>query len=156
MRRHLTLLVAALAVAAPAFVILNSPQAGATTRFSFTEHLTNVEAVINGQRTLTPMTLPGPGDTFLFRADLLQNGLVVGYSINDCTETFNLNSICSTVFAFTGKGDLMGTALTRGEPSVYDEAITGGTFAYRNAHGDAHAVYHGGADVNWTVNFVTQ
>ena len=156
MKRRIALLVAALVVAAPAIVVLNGAQAGATISFTFTEHLTNVEAVINGQRTLTPMTLPSPGDMFLFRADLLQNGVVVGYSINDCTETFNLNSVCNTVFAFTGKGDLMGTALTRGEPSVYDEAITGGTFAYRNAHGDAHATYNGGADVHWTVNFVTQ
>jgi len=155
MKRRLALLVAAVAVAAPALVILNSAQAGATTRFSFTEHLTNIEAVINGQRTLTPMTLPGPGDTFLFRADLLQNGTVVGFSNNVCTETFNQNAICNTVFAFTNRGDLMGTALTRGVPTVYDEAITGGTFAYRNAHGDAHAVVNG-ADVDWTVNFVTQ
>ena len=155
MKRRLALLVAAVAVAAPALVILNSAQAGATTRFSFTEHLTNIEAVINGQRTLTPMTLPGPGDTFLFRADLLQNGTVVGFSNNVCTETFKQNAICNTVFAFTNRGDLMGTALTRGVPTVYDEAITGGTFAYRNAHGDAHAVVNG-ADVDWTVNFVTQ
>ena len=65
------------------------------------------------------------------------------------------NALCDTVFAFTNKGDIVGTALVRGSPSVYDEAITGGTFAYRNAHGDAHAVVNGG-DVSWTVNFVTQ
>lgn len=156
MKRRLALLAAAVAVAAPAFVILNIAQAGASTRFSFTQHLTNVEAVINGQRTLTPNTLPGPGDVFLFRSDLLQNGVVVGFSNDVCTETFNLNAMCNTVFAFTNKGDLVATTLTRGGlPGVYDDAITGGTFAYHNAHGDAHAVVSG-ADVNWTVNFVTQ
>ncbi len=155
MKRRLAVLVAALAVATPAFVILNNAQAGANIRFSFTEHVTNVEAVIDGQRTLTPMTLPSPGDTFIFRSDLLQNGAVVGFGNEVCTEAFNQNGICTTVFAFTNKGDLVGTALVRGLPSVYDEAITGGTFAYRNAHGDAHAVING-ANVNWTVNFVTQ
>jgi len=155
MKRRLALLVAALAIAAPPFVILNSARAGATIRFSFTEHVTNVEAVIDGQRTLTPMTLPGPGDSFLFRSDLLQNGAMVGFGNQACTETFNQNALCTTVFAFANKGDLVGTALVRGLPSVYDEAISGGTFAYRNAHGDAHAVING-ADVNWTVNFVTQ
>ena len=155
MKCRIALLVAAVAVAAPAVVILNSTQAGANVAFSFTEHLTNVEAVINGQRTLTPMTLPGPGDSFIFRGDLLQNGAVVGFTNNVCTEAFNQNAICNTVFAFTNKGDLVGTALIRGEPSVYDQAITGGTFAYRNAHGDTHAVIKG-ADVDWTVTFATQ
>ena len=156
MKRHLTLFVAALAVAAPAFLLLNSAPAGASVHFGFTQHLTNFEAVINGQHTTTPMTLPGPGDTFIFRSDLLENGVVVGFSNDVCTETFNLDAMCNTVFAFTNKGDLMATALTRGpDPSVYDDAITGGTFAYRNAHGDAHAVVSG-ANVNWTVNFVTQ
>jgi hypothetical protein len=156
MKRRLALLVAAVVIAAPAYVILNSAPAGANVHLSFTQHLTNFEAVINGQHTATPMTLPGPGDTFIFRSDLLQNGVAVGFSNDICTETFNLNAMCNTVFAFTNKGDLMGTTLTRGpDPSVYDDAITGGTFAYRNAHGDAHAVVSGG-NVNWTVNFVTQ
>jgi len=154
MKRRLVLLVAALAVAAPAFVMLNSAQAGATISFGFTDRFTNFEAVVNGQHTAAPTTV-SPGDTLVFRGDLLQNGAVVGYSTESCTETFNLNALCNTVFAFTNKGDLVGTALVRGSPSVYDEAITGGTFAYRNAHGDAHAVVNG-ADVNWTVNFATQ
>jgi len=154
MTRRLILLVAALAVAAPAFVILSGSQAGANISFGFTDRFTNFEAVINGQHTSTPTTV-SPGDTLIFRGDLLQGSVVVGYSTESCTETFNHNALCNTVFAFTNKGDLVGTALVRGSPSVYDEAITGGTFAYRTAHGDAHAVVDGG-DVNWIVNFVTQ
>ena len=154
MTRRLILLVAALAVAAPAFLIISSGQAGANIRFGFTDRFTNFDAVVNGQHTSTPTTV-SPGDTLIFRGDLLQSGVVVGYSTESCTETFNLNALCNTVFAFTNKGDIVGTALVRGSPSVYDEAITGGTFAYRNAHGDAHAVVNGG-DVNWIVNFVTQ
>jgi hypothetical protein len=97
---RIALLVAAVAVAAPAYVMVNSTQAGASVRFTFTQHLTNVEAVINGQRTLTPMTVPSPGDSFLFRSDLIQNGVVVGFSNDVCTETFNLDAMCNTVFAF--------------------------------------------------------
>jgi len=154
MKRRLAVLVAALAITAPAFLILGSGQAGANISFGFTDRFTNFEAVSNGQHTSAPATV-SPGDTLIFRGDLLQGGVVVGYSTESCTETFNLNALCNTVFAFTNKGDLVGTALVRGSPSVYDEAITGGTFAYRNAHGDAHGVVTG-ADVNWTVNFVTR
>jgi len=159
MKRRLALLVAAVAIAVPAFLIVNGAQAGATTRFSFIQRPTNFEALINGQHvvTFTPNTTAGPGDSFIFRSDLLQNGVVVGYSNDVCTETFNSFALCNTVFAFTGRGDLIATFLSRGAfPKTYDDAITGGTFAFRNAHGDAHAVFNGSTDVSWTVNFVTQ
>jgi hypothetical protein len=159
-RRRFAVLVAVVAVAAPAFIMLTSSSAGAQFRFSFTEHLTNFEATVNGQRTLNPATPPGPGDSFFLRNDLLQNGVVVGFDNIQCTVTFNDNTICSGVAAFTNKGDIVLTGLLRdgatlANPKVFDAAVTGGTFLYRNAHGDAHAVVNG-FDVNWTVNFVTQ
>jgi hypothetical protein len=38
---------------------------------------------------------------------------------------------------------------------VFDVAVTGGTFAYRNAHGDAHAVQINDTDTSFTLNLVT-
>ena len=74
--------------------------------------------------------------------------------------TFNDNILCSAVFAFTNRGDISGTALVRGGagqnfPTVFDGVVTGGTFAFRNVHGDAHAVLANQTDTNWTFNLVT-
>jgi hypothetical protein len=161
MIRRLALLAAAVAVGAPAFIISNVAPAGATFEFGFSTHETNFEAVIGGHATLNPTSQPGPGDTFIIRDDILQNGANVGFDNVLCTVTFNDNVLCHAVFAFTNKGDITVQALVRGEagqtsPKVFDVAVTGGTFAYRNAHGDAHAVATSDTDTNWTVNFVTQ
>jgi hypothetical protein len=161
MKRRLALFVAALFVAAPAVVMLQSTQAGATIEFGFTEHPTNAEFVINGQKTLQPTAPPGPGDVIVFREDLLQGSTNIGYDNGTCTVTFNNNAFCVAVFAFTNKGDITVTALLRngameGQPAVFDAAVTGGTFAYRNAHGDGHAVNQPNGDTAWTLNLVTQ
>src|SRR5258708_2800379 len=145
MIRRFAFLVAAIAIAAPILIIANIGSAGATFEFSFTSHPTNFEAVIDGHATLNPSSPPGPGDRVIIREDLLQGTTNIGYSNIVCTVTFNDNELCDALFAFAGKGDLTGTALIRGGagqsgPSVFDGAVTGGTFAYRNAHGDAHIV----------------
>lgn len=149
-----------LALAVPVTVLLTATSAGATFEFSFTERTTNQEFVIGGKPTLTPQAPPGPGDTFVIRGDLLQAGAVVGFDNVQCTVTFNDNILCSAVFAFTNRGDISGTALVRGGagqnfPTVFDGVVTGGTFAFRNVHGDAHAVLANQTDTNWTFNLVT-
>jgi hypothetical protein len=163
MKRRFALLVAALAVATPVVMLLGStPPAGATFEFTFVEHPTNFEFTVNGQHTLQPTGAFAPGDSLVIRADLVQGGATVGFDNVNCVVTFNDNLLCDAVFAFNGKGDITGTALLRGGvateqgPAVFDGAITGGTFAYRNAHGDAHAVNQPNGDTNWTFNFVTQ
>jgi hypothetical protein len=162
MIRRLVLLAAAIAVAAPLLIIANAGQAGATWEFTFTDHQTNFQAIIGGQSTLNPTSAPGPGDTFVIRDDIIQNGSTVGYDNVACTVTFNDNLLCNAVLAFNGKGDLTATALLRGDagnvtlPYPFDVAITGGTFLYRNAHGDAHVVDTTQGDSTWTVNFATQ
>jgi hypothetical protein len=161
MTRRLASVAAALVVTAPVLVMLSSHPAGANFEFSFTSHQTNIEFVIGGHATVNPTSQPGPGDQAILRDDLLQGGNVVGYDNSICTITFNDNVLCTGVFAFTNKGDVSITTLIRNElvgngPSVFDVAITGGTFAYGNAHGDGHAVNTSATDTNWTFNFVTQ
>lgn len=149
-----------LAVLAPVTMLVTATSAGATFEFSFTERTTNQEFVIGGKATLTPQSPPGPGDSFVIRADLLQAGAVIGFDNVQCTVTFNDNILCNAVFAFTNRGDISGTALLRGGagqnfPTVFDGVVTGGTFAFRNVHGDAHAVVANQSDTNWTFNLVT-
>jgi hypothetical protein len=139
---------------------LTAGGAHAATTLRFTEHETNVEYVIGGHATLSPTSPPGPGDSILFRSDLLQNGANVGFLNAQCVVIFNDNLSCGGFFAFNGKGDIYGTGLLRNGasgniPSVFDIAITGGTFAYRNVHGDAHAVVLNATDTDWTLNLVT-
>jgi hypothetical protein len=135
--------------------------AGANFEFTFTERTTNQEFVIGGKATLAPQAPPGPGDSFVVRSDLLQAGAVVGYDNVQCTVIFNDNVLCTAMFAFTNRGDIYGSALIRGGagqnfPSVFDGVVTGGTFAFRNVHGDGHAVGVSPTDTNWTFNLVTQ
>jgi hypothetical protein len=166
MIRRFALLAAALVVVVPTVALLSTAQAGADVELSFTEHPTNYEAIIGGHMTVNPTSPPGPGDTFVLRGDLLQGSTVIGYDNVKCTVTFNDNEFCDGVFAFAGKGDVFGSALLRGGasasctqqcPAIFDAAITGGTFSYRNAHGDAHAVNteNAAGDTNWTFDFVT-
>ena len=161
MIRRLALFAGVVAVAVPALMVVATAPAGATFEFSFVSHSTNFEAVIGGHATTDPQSQPGPGDSFVIRDDLLRGSTVIGFDNIVCTVTFNDNTMCNAVFAFTGKGDLMGTALLRGGagqsgPSVFDGAITGGTFAYRNAHGDVHITTLPNGDSENHVNFVTR
>jgi hypothetical protein len=161
MIRRLALLVATIAVAVPAVTLFSSAPAGATFEFSFTTHNTNFEFVIGGKGTLNPTSPPGPGDSTIIRDDILQGSTNIGYTNVACTVTFNDNLLCNAVFALTNKGDIHATALIRGGagqnfPATFDGIIDGGTFAYRNAHGDVHVVNQPNGDSQNTVNFVTQ
>src|SRR5690348_588085 len=117
MKRRLALFAAMLMVAAPAVVLLGSSQAGANVEISYVEHETNIEFVINGQRTLNPTALPGPGDSFIVRDDLLQGATNIGYDNIQCVVTFNNNLLCNGVLSFTGKGDMTVATLLRGAAS---------------------------------------
>lgn len=163
MKRRLAALAAAAVIAVPTVMMLTATQAGANVELTFTERETNIEFVIGGHATLQPTGPFSPGDMLIIRGDLLQGSTNVGYDNVKCTVTFNDNLYCDGVFAFTNKGDVFGSALLRGGagsengPSVFDAAITGGTFGFRNAHGDAHAVSVANSnDTNWTFNLVTQ
>jgi hypothetical protein len=140
-------------------LVFASGGAHAAVTLTFHEHDTNVEYLINGQHTLNPTSAPGPGDSLIFRGDL--SGGVSGASEGQCVVTFNNNLLCNAVFEVPGKGDIFGSALLRGGasgngPAVFDAAVAGGTFAYRNAHGDAHAVSVNQTDTDWTLNLITQ
>jgi hypothetical protein len=156
MIRRFFAVVASLAVTAPVVVALTAAQAGANVEISFVERQTNTEFVVNGATTLQPPAALQPGDRIIFRSDLLQGSTTIGFDNGFCTVEFNDNALCEAVFAITGKGDFTAIGLLRGlTPSVFDIAVTGGTFAYRNAHGDAHVVQVNSTDANWTLNLVT-
>lgn len=162
MKRRLALFAAVAVIAAPTLILFSSTQAGANIEISYTAHQTNIEFVIDGHATLQPTGPFSPGDELIIREDFLQGTTNIGYDNVICTDTFNDNLFCNAVLAFTGKGDMTGTVLLRGGaateqgPGVFDAAITGGTFSYRNAHGDAHAVAQSNGDTAWTINLVTQ
>jgi hypothetical protein len=68
--------------------------------------------------------------------------------------------LCDAVWAFTGRGDIVGSGLIRDEvdpsgngPSVFDAAITGGTFAYAHASGSIHFVSTGETTTQETFQF---
>ncbi|MHB8465273.1 MAG: hypothetical protein ACYDH6_06840 [Acidimicrobiales bacterium] len=150
-------LIGAVGIATGGVFIATAGTAHAWTTVTFTEHETNVQFVVDGHSTLTPpQGDPAPGDQIIFRSDLIQNGVVVGFTNGQCTVIFNNNGLCHAVFAFTNKGDIMITALLRGlQPQVFDASVVGGTFAYNNFHGDAHAVSTNDTDTNWTLNLAT-
>jgi hypothetical protein len=163
MRLRLGLLGVALATLTGGLLIATTTPAGANVEFSVIQHNTNFEAAIGGAAASPnpPQKAPAPGDRFIIRDDLLQGSTNIGYDNIVCTVTFNDNLLCDALFAIINKGDIHGTALLRGGaaangPSVFDGAIDGGTFAYRNAHGDVHIVSLPNGDSQLNFNFVTQ
>jgi len=136
-------------------------QAGASQEFSVTATQTNFEFIsANGTVTDNPTTPPQLGDRFTLRESLAQGNTVVGYDNVDCSVTFNNNVLCDAVWAFTGRGDIVGSGLIRDEvdpsgtgPSVFDAAITGGTFAYAHASGSIHFVSTGETTTQETFQF---
>jgi hypothetical protein len=140
--------------------VMNAPTAGAGSEFSLIGHQTNIQFVIGAVSSPTPPTGPfNPGDRVLIREDLSRDNAVVGWDNIDCTVTFNDNLLCTALYAINGKGDLHLTALLRGGASqqgtsVFDAIVDGGTFAYRNAHGDAHLtdLANGDTQVTFTLS----
>jgi hypothetical protein len=163
MRLRLLGLIVGLATVTGAVLIATTSSAGASFRFSFTEHQTNVEFAVGGSApsATPPQSAPNPGDRVISRSDLLQGNTKIGFDNVVCTVTFNNDLLCDVVSSITNKGDIHATALLQGGasangPSVFDAVVDGGTFAYGNAHGDAHVVALPNGDNQISVNLVTQ
>ena len=146
MRNRLLVTFSAILVGGGVLIAATASRAGASSEFTLVAHTTNVEFLTAGGASPVPTGQLAPGDRILLRQDVSQNGTVVGYSNVVCTATFNDNALCDAIIAIRNRGDLHATGLLRGAvgpngiPGVFDTAVNGGTFAYRNAHGDAHAV----------------
>jgi hypothetical protein len=159
MKARFLLTLGALAAASAGLIIADTSSAGANVEATFTAHVTNIEYVTSSGSSLTAPATLVPGDRTIVRFDDIQGTNVVGFTNAVCTVTFNNNELCDAVSSTTNVGDLSISLLLRGAavafPSVYDGSINGGTFAYRNAHGDFHAVVQSNGDIVITVNFVT-
>jgi hypothetical protein len=146
MRRRLLLTLCAAVVGGGALVGATASQAGASSEFTVLGHTTNTEFVTATGGSLVPKGPLAPGDRILVRQDDSENGALVGYSNIACTVMFNDNALCDGIIAITNKGDLHVTGLLRGAagpagvPKAFDSVANGGTFAFRNAHGDIHTV----------------
>jgi hypothetical protein len=144
--RKALVVVLGLLVGTAVAVAATASQAGASSEFTVVSHTTNVEFITSGGASLVPSLPFVPGDRLVERADLTENGAPVGFENAACTVTFNDNVVCDEIWAFTNKGDLQLSTLVRGAagpsgpPAVADLIVEGGTFAFRNAHGSAHAV----------------
>jgi hypothetical protein len=150
--RKFVVLVVALVVASGITLAVTATQAGASSEFTLGSHLTNLEFITAqaGPSTSFPTSPMVPGDRFVTRDDLTQNGSPVGHLESMCTVTFNSEFMCESTFALTNRGDLHASLLARGNPNfsfafpaVYDLIVDGGTFAFSNAHGSAHVVASG-------------
>jgi hypothetical protein len=146
MRKRLVFTLCAAVVAGGVLIAATASQAGASSEFTVLGHTTNTEFVTATGGSPLPKGPLSPGDRILVRQDELENGVLVGYSNIACTVTFNDNALCDGVIAIANKGDLHVTGLLRGAagpagiPKAFDSVANGGTFAYRNAHGDIHTV----------------
>jgi hypothetical protein len=141
-------------------IAATTSSAGAAIETTFISHTTNVEFVTASGASLTPPAAFVPGDRVIVRNDDSQGSTVTGHDEDVCTVMFNDDIMCEGVAAVTNVGDISFTFLERGgalpnPPSVYDGAINGGTFGYRNAHGSFHAVVQPNGDTQVTVAFVT-
>jgi hypothetical protein len=138
-------LLAALIVGGGITVAVTASQAGASSEFTLVAHETNF-VFVQAKGTSPIPSLPlALGDRILVRSDLTENGVPVGYAMEEYTQTFNGTTLSDSVFALTDRGDMHASALVRpgpgvGLPVVWDLSVDGGTFAYRNAHGSAHRV----------------
>jgi hypothetical protein len=143
MRKVLTLLLA-LVVGGGIAVGVTASQAEASSELTTVGHITNAEIVTATGGSLAPSAPLVPGDRLLTRADLSQNGAVVGFSEGAGTVEFNGDLLFDGILAFTNRGDLHITGLLRGAfgpsglPKMFDLTVDGGTFAFRNAHGSLH------------------
>jgi hypothetical protein len=150
MRYRIVACLSVLLLAGAGLIVGTAQQAGAQSEFTLVGTQTNeVFVPAGGPATDNANTLTRPiqtGDEVIIRQSLSEGGAVVGYDIIICTDTFNDNGLCQAVFAFTGIGDVHGTALVRGlfgaagGPAVFDGDVDGGTFAYAHASGSVHVV----------------
>ena len=151
MRRPLVL-VATVVIGGGFAVIATASQAGASSEFTVVAHGTNAEFVTATGASIAPTGPLVPGDRLILRADLLQNGAVVGDTEVECTVMFNSDLLCDGMDSITNRGDLHVTTLMRGAvgpsglPKVFDIVVDGGTFAFHNAHGSGHVVVQPNGD----------
>src|SRR5579864_1035246 len=114
-------------------VIVSASQAGASSEFTLVAHETNVVFVTAKGTSVIPSLPLALGDRILVRSDLTENGVAVGYAVEEYTQTFNGTTLGDSVFALTDRGDLHANALVRpgpgvGLPVVWDLSVDGGTF----------------------------
>ena len=160
MKVRILLTLGAVVLAGGGLIAATTSTAGADVEATFMSHTTNVEFVTASGASLTPPASFVPGDRLIIRDQDSQGSTVAGSDESSCTVTFNEDLLCEGVAAVTNVGDISFSFLERGgalanPPSVYDGAITGGTFGYRNAHGSFHAVVQPNGDTQVTVDFVT-
>ena len=160
MKVRFFLALGAVILAGAGLIVATTSAASADIEISFTTHTTNLEFITAAGASLTPPGPLVPGDRIIVRDQDSEGSTVSGYDEFACTVTFNDDELCDGVASVTGVGDISVTFLERGgagsnSPSVFDGAITGGTFGYRNAHGSFHAVVLPNGDNQVTVDFVT-
>lgn len=109
---------------------------------------------------------PGPGDEFIFSADLFDHagGTKLGRVGGRCTTvgvsaTTTGEVLCTAIFVLdrgqvTTEGLLDGAALFGGGGQTLTYPITGGSGTYRNAHGDATVQATNQTDANFVLNVV--
>jgi hypothetical protein len=150
--KKLLALVSAVVVVGGIAVGVTASQAGASSEFTVVAHGTNAVFVTATGGSLVPKGPLVPGDRLILRADLLQNGAVVGGAVVVCTVMFNSDLFCDGMDTITNRGDLHVTTLLRGAvgpsgiPKVFDLVVDGGTFAFSNAHGSGHVVVQANGD----------
>jgi hypothetical protein len=107
-------------------------QAGAAPRFGNTFAITESGSrqILQDEATQSPpdFTKPiPPGDSIVFKADLLQHSTTVGEARGECTSVFDTKFVCNAVFSITGHGTLGLQVLFDLAHPEGDYVVTGGT-----------------------------
>ena len=79
-----------------------------------------------------------PGDSVVFKADVLRESVKVGEARGDCTSAFDNEFICSVAFSITKHGTLQLQVLFDLADPQGDYVVTGGTGDFAGKHGWAH------------------
>jgi hypothetical protein len=152
MRRPLFSLLAAAALAVLALALLAAPRSGASDRRGVLQVVARVV-----QATPLDFGEPGPsqGDKLVLTRDLVRDGAAVGSDGVECTFVRVEGDVstvqCVGVLSLP-RGQVTGRVLVRFPfPSSFAIALTGGTGAYRNAHGEILAEILGPAESRLTI-----
>jgi hypothetical protein len=153
MRRHLPPTLAATALAGIALALLAAPRSGAGDRHS------DVVRVVARVVQATPLDLGeagrSQGDKLVLTRDLFRDGATVGSDGVECTVVRVVGDAstmqCVGVLSLP-RGQVMGRVLVPFPfPPSFAIAVTGGTGAYRNAHGQILAEVLGPTETRLTV-----
>jgi len=141
MRRRFTAL-AVLALALTAAVgYAGGEQAAAASRFGNTFTLVETNDVLADEATHAPPDFSKPippGDSLVFKADLLQERTKVGEGRGVCTSVFDTKFVCNVVFAVADHGSLSLQVLFDPTLPEGEYAVTGGTGEFAFKQGWAH------------------